>query len=524
MSNKRRNSNSLAISIRHHQITKFVEKNSDLTGGIAKNPSTQSALKEHCTKAVTVVAKHSMNNKRATPDTISPDGNTHSQPAKKQITAMPGEPIEHEDNKGVNPLNPELIELKRQLFEGFDTLIDQKLSPLKKDIQELKNDRKLECSELNVETLTRKIKQNDAKHKKLENRLNQIEDQLLEKNIIFQGFPETEFEDNDDAKRKVIKAMSLTMPGADEEEKKSNASKTSIECVERLGKYNPLRARPVKVSFSNKSDADYVLKQRKKLPKGVFVDKEYSKATERERRLLRPIIKAARRLENYKGLCRLDGSQLVIDGKCYNRENLHTLPDDLDSTKLCSKTNEEVLAFFGELHPFSNFHQSSFSLEGNIFHSSEQYIQWKKACFFGDIAAQENLLNSEDALECKNIVRDIRDFNRANWNSSAEEQCFEGIKQKFIQNPHLGHLLTTTGKKTIVESSYDDTWGTGLPLSDPDCLNRSKWKSIGILGRTLMNIRELLLTTNLEGQTTVPNVVQSVSTNINFTQIPSLIR
>ena len=83
----------------------------------------------------------------------------------------------------------------------------------------------------------------------------------------------------------------------------------------------------------------------KKLPKGIFVDKEYSKATEQERRLLRPIIKAARRLENYKGLCRLDGPQLVIDGKRYNRDNLHTLPDDLDTTTLCSKTDEEVLAF-----------------------------------------------------------------------------------------------------------------------------------------------------------------------------------
>ena len=412
-----------------------------------------------------------------------------------------------EDNKGANPLNPQLMELKRQLFEGFDTLIDQKLSPLKKDIQELKNDRKLECSELNVEMLTRKIKQNDAKHKKLENRLNQIEGQLLEKNIIFQGFPETEFGDSDDAKRKVISAMSLTMPGEDEEEKKANASKTLIECVERLGKYNPLRARPVKVRFGNKTDADYVLKQRKKLPKGVFVDKEYSKATECERRLLRPIIKAARRLENYKGLCRLDGPQLVIDGKRYNRDNLHTLPDDLDTTTLCSKTNEKVLAFFGELHPFSNFHQCSFSLEGNIFHSSEQYIQWKKAGFFGNTTAQERLLNSEDALECKNIARDIRDFNRANWNSSAEEQCSEGIKQKFLQNPHLMQLLTATGEKTIVESSYDDIWGTGLPLSDPNCLTKSKWKSIGILGRTLMNIRELLSSTSMECQPTVPETV-----------------
>ena len=68
-----------------------------------------------------------MNNKRARPDTISPKGNTHSQPAKKQITNMPGETIEREDNKGANPLNHELMELKRQLFEGFDTFIDQKV-------------------------------------------------------------------------------------------------------------------------------------------------------------------------------------------------------------------------------------------------------------------------------------------------------------------------------------------------------------------------------------------------------------
>ena len=139
-----------------------------------------------------------------------------------------------------------------------------------------------------------------------------------------------------------------------------------------------------------------------------------------------------------------------------------------------------------------------------MFHSSEQYIQWKKACFFGDSPAQERLLNSEDALECKNIARDIRDFNKANWNKAAEEQCFEGIKQKFFQNSSLLQFLIATEEKTLVESSYDDTWGTGLPLSDPECLNKSKWKSIGILGRTLMSIRELALSSSMEYQPTAP--------------------
>ena len=64
-----------------------------------------------------------------------------------------------------------------------------------------------------------------------------------------------------------------------------------------------------------KKDVDHLFKNRKKLPKGVFIDKEYSKSTEKERRLLRPVIKAARRLDKYKGVCRLDGPQLVIEGK-----------------------------------------------------------------------------------------------------------------------------------------------------------------------------------------------------------------
>ena len=54
------------------------------------------------------------------------------------------------------------------------------------------------------------------------------------------------------------------------------------------------------------------LKNRKKLPRGIYIDKEYSKATEKERRLLRPVIKAARRIDKYKGACHLDGPQLVI--------------------------------------------------------------------------------------------------------------------------------------------------------------------------------------------------------------------
>ena len=42
------------------------------------------------------------------------------------------------------------------------------------------------------------------------------------------------------------------MTGETEEEQKKIASQTSIDSVERIGKYNPMRTRPVKVKFNEK--------------------------------------------------------------------------------------------------------------------------------------------------------------------------------------------------------------------------------------------------------------------------------
>ena len=220
-----------------------------------------------------------------------------------------------------------------------------------------------------------------------------------------------EYEDIKDIKTGVVKVIASTMMGESEEERKTNAGQTSIETVERMGKYNPMRTRPVKVKFSEKKDVDDLFKNRKKLPKGIYIDKEYSKSTEKECRLLRPVIKAARRLDKYKGVCHL-GPQLVIEGKCYHCHNIHNLPEDLHPMEVTSRTNDETFAFFGELNPLSNFHPCKFDLEGESFNSSEQYIQWKKANYCGDKIAMECILNCEDAADCKEVSRDIINLDR----------------------------------------------------------------------------------------------------------------
>ena len=84
------------------------------------------------------------------------------------------------------------------------------------------------------------------------------------KNLIFQGITETEYEDKSNIKVQVVTAIAPTMSGEDDEEKKTNAGKASIESVEWLGTYNPLRVRSVKVKFGNKTDVDHPLKNKNK--------------------------------------------------------------------------------------------------------------------------------------------------------------------------------------------------------------------------------------------------------------------
>ena len=104
--------------------------------------------------------------------------------------------------------------------------------------------------------------------------------------------------------------------------------------------------------------------------------------TEKECRILRPIVKAAQKIEEYKGKCWLEGPYLKLDGKRYHRQNVHTLPAKLAPAEVTSVSDKNSVAFFSELNPFSNFHPCQFSLEGIDFHSTEQYIQMKKAEFF----------------------------------------------------------------------------------------------------------------------------------------------
>ena len=100
--------------------------------------------------------------------------------------------------------------------------------------------------------------------------------------------------------------------------------------------------------------------------------------------------------------------------------NVHTRLAKLSPAEVTSISSNKSIGFFRELNPFTNFHPCQFNLDGIDFHSTEQYIQLKKAKFFKDDIARDRILHCEDTMDSKEISKDITNFMKREWSRVAE--------------------------------------------------------------------------------------------------------
>ena len=315
---------------------------------------------------------------------------------------------------------------------------------------------------------------------------------MLEKHVIIHGVAEVEEETSKQLKEKVQEVLPHTVNMLTQEERTGIACNIPIANTERIGRYNEQRNRPISVTFENKCDSELLLKRKKKLPEGVFVDKEYCYETEKERQFLHPVLKEARKNDEFRGKCKMEGSTLVIQGKKFTRENIHQLPEKINGFQCTSKSNEETICYFGELNPLSNFHPCTFEVAGVRYNTSEQFIQHTKARFFEDTKTASEIMNAITPHECKQLSKNIVGYDGASWSRMAKSLCKPGIVVKFFQNPELAKMLKMTGSKLLVEACYEKLWGTSIPLHHPNCLDKSLWANPDIMSEMLGEVRDEL--------------------------------
>ena len=338
--------------------------------------------------------------------------------------------------------------------------------------------------------LNRKVQQLTSEQDKMKRQINKIKAKNLDRSMIFRGIIEEPKEMEGIIVQKIHRVLISIMNGESDEEKLESACQMGIICCKRLGRFNKHRIRAVSVEFKHKEDTDFIFVNRFDLIKGVYVDCEYPAETEKKRKTLLPILKAAKRLPDYKRQSKLEDDKLVLKGRPYTVGMLNQMPDELNAFKVTSKEDTHTVGFFGEINPLSNFHDAPFVHDGTRYISSEQFIQANKAKYFGDSITQELILGCTTSLECKILSKQIRNYEDTKWDEVAGSVCYPGLQAKFQQNPHaMDTLIHKTGSKRIVECATDRLWATGIPLNDPNCLDETKWTSQGILGQMLESIR-----------------------------------
>ncbi|WP_081296938.1 NADAR family protein [Gilliamella apicola] len=79
------------------------------------------------------------------------------------------------------------------------------------------------------------------------------------------------------------------------------------------------------------------------------------------------------------------------------------------------------------------------------------------------------------------------------WNQHKKESVFAGNYAKFSQNGELKQYLLSTKDKVLAEASpYDKIWGISLSIDDEMRFNITKWRGKNLLGKVLMQVREVL--------------------------------
>ena len=323
----------------------------------------------------------------------------------------------------------------------------------------------------------------------MKSRLDRIEQSQLTNNVILTGIPEGPYEQYSITKLRVQEMIAHTIGSGDINDDLEKAKAIEITRCSRVGKFRHNNARPISITFGTKDDKESFLSCKKKLPSGIFASDELPLHIKRRRDRLMPIYRLAKSIPHYRDRSKIINDKLIINGKTYQVEDISNLPTDLAAYKAAEKSNETHIIFSGELSPYSNFHHSPFNMNGQRFHCGEQWIQYQKALTFGDSYTANQILQAETPLECKKLGYTINGVDKEKWSNIGYDKCFDGIREKFLQNPPLLSMLKTTSPKILAEATHDRIWGTGIRLHDACALDTEKWAGPGWLSRMLHTIR-----------------------------------
>ena len=174
--------------------------------------------------------------------------------------------------------------------------------------------------------------------------------------------------------------------------------------------------------------------------------------------------------------------------------NIHSIQERFNSGEVL-----EFLFFWGHTAApgkvtkacLSQWFPCQFTVDGVLYHTTEQYMMAQKALLFGDAETCAKIMAADNPGDYKALGRLVRGFNSEVWDEQKFDIVCDGNRAKFSQNPALAEFLLGTGESVLVEASpYDDIWGVKRSMDDPKIQNPNCWLGQNLLGFALMETRD----------------------------------
>jgi len=141
--------------------------------------------------------------------------------------------------------------------------------------------------------------------------------------------------------------------------------------------------------------------------------------------------------------------------------------------------------------PFSNWHPSPFTINNMEFTCEEQHMMYWKAVTFEDYETATKIMETVSPKLQKALGRQVKNFDQEHWLDVCQDIVFEGLEQKFLQNPDLLAELERYKDSIFVEASPQDRiWGIGY--SEVDALDHIDDWGMNILGILLTKVAKKL--------------------------------
>ena len=271
----------------------------------------------------------------------------------------------------------------------------------------------------------------------------------------------------------------------------------TFEAVHRIGGAKHGKTRTVLARFCNFKDKHFAFQLKQQLKQGynISISDDFTREAEDRRNQIYPIFKSIQHFQNQKPAqerkpVTLKQDKLILDGKVYSVDNLDSLPTDFKPSMLCTKTKNNITAFFRQGSPLSNHHACKFTVNGESYTSAEQYLMAAKVELFGDHESVVSIKRATNPKIQKSLGGKIKGYVKETWISEAPSILLKGLMEKFKQNDGLAAFLLATENTAIAEANPKDLlFGVGIGLEDPQVFQKESWKGRNILGLTLEKVR-----------------------------------